>query len=102
MKYIGLKILFTLIISTFIACAAVGKPFNESRVSMIVVGKTLKEDVQNLFGKPFRSGIENSNEVWIYEYNAYSIFEKESLKDLIVVFDKEGRVLSHQIMSSSQ
>ena len=90
------------VMAAFFACASVGTPFDESRVSEIKIGETSKEKVESIFGKPFRMGIENGRAVWIYEYNTYSSFKKESSKDLIVVFDKQNRVLSRQIMTNSQ
>ena len=89
-------------IATFFACASVGTPFDESKVSEIKIGETSKKEIEIFFGKPFRTGIENGRDVWIYEYNTYSSFGKESSKDLIVVFDKQNRVLSRQIMRNSR
>ena len=83
-----------------VGCGTVGKAFDEKRVTQIQIGSTKKEDIRKFFGKPFRTGIENGREVWIYEHNTYSAFGAGSSKDLIVVFDDQGAVLSHQIMSS--
>ena len=82
-------------------CGTVGTPFDEKRVTQIQTGTTKKEDIRKLFGKPFRTGIENGRVVWIYEYNAYSALGAGSYKDLIVVFDDRGTVHSHQILSST-
>ena len=87
---------FTLL---FLSCGTVGKVFDITLVSQVETGKTAKKDVEDLFGKPFRTGFENGREVWIYEYSTYSAFTKESSKDLILVFDKEGRVYSQQVMA---
>ena len=101
MKIFAVTLPFYLVALTFLACATVGTPFDESQIVKIEIGKTSKKEVENLFGKPFRTGIENGNEVWIYEFNTYSSFEKETSKDLIVVFDKQGKAFSRQVMISS-
>ena len=101
MKLFAVTLPLNLVALAFLACAKVGTPFDESQIVNIETGKTSKEEVESLFGKPFRIGIENGNEVWIYEYNTYSSFEKETSKDLIVVFDKQGKAFSHQVTTSS-
>ena len=84
-----------------IGCGTVGTNFDESRVNQIVKGATPQTEIRRMFGKPFRKGIENGRNIWIYEYNTYSALGTSSSKDLIVVFDAQGKVHSYQIMSSS-
>lgn len=83
-----------------LGCGTVGISFDEKYVNQIQIGKTKKEDILGLFGKPFRTGIENGRVVWIYEYNNYSAFGPGSSRDLIVVFDDQGIVRTHQVLSS--
>ena len=83
-----------------VGCGTMGVNFEEKRVAQIQTGSTKKEDIRKLFGKPFRTGIENGREVWIYEHSAYSKLGPDSSKDLIVVFDYQGKVYSYQVMSS--
>ena len=96
---------FSYIFSLFslfsLGCGTVGKAFDEKLVDQIRLGSSKKEDIQRIFGKPFRTGKENGQDVWIYEHNIYSVVGPGSSKDLIIVFDDQGSVLNHQILSSS-
>lgn len=63
-------------------------------------GKTTQAGVENMLGKPFKTGIQNGDEIWIYEMNTYQAVGGNTSKDFIVVFDKQGVVKSHQSMTS--
>ena len=91
---------FVIFFGIIIGCANVGNNFNQKEVAKIQIGSTKKEDIRKLFGNPFRTGIENGREIWVYEYNSYSSFRQGSFKDLIIVFNRRGIVDSHQIMSN--
>ena len=82
-------------------CGSVGKNFNESLYTKIAKGTTNKNDVKAMFGDPFKKGIQNGYPVWTYEYNYVNSFEKDIIKDMIIVFDKKGVVKSHQLMTNS-
>ena len=82
------------------ACGSVGKEFDPALAESVVNGKTTKQEVRSMFGTPFKTGIQNGNEVWVYERDTYSALGKDTSKDFILVFDKEGVVTSHQFMSS--
>ena len=98
-----LRILILLIVTILAggACGSVGTPFKKTEVAKIKSGVTSKNYIRRTFGKPFRTGIENGREVWVYEYNVYSAFGQTTLRDLLIVFDDKGNVFSHQVMSSS-
>jgi len=81
-------------------CASAGKNFNESKISKIANGTTTKTELRAIFGEPFKTGIQNGQPVWIYEYNVYKAVNNDSSKDLIIVFGPNGVVQSHQFMSS--
>ena len=83
------------------ACGTVGKEFNESLYANIVKGTTTHKEIRIMFGPPFRKGIENGNHVWTYEYNYVNAFGTDIIKDMIIVFSKNGVVKSHQLMNSS-
>ena len=82
-------------------CGSVGKNFNESLYTKIVQGTTTKNEIQTMFGSPFKKGIQNGYPVWIYEYNYVNSFDTNIIKDMIIVFEKNGVVKSHQLMSNS-
>ena len=82
-------------------CGSVGKNFDESLYTKIVKGTTTKKDIQAMFGYPFKKGIQNGYPVWTYEYNHVNSFGTDTSKDMIIVFDKNGVVKSHQLMTNS-
>jgi len=82
-------------------CGSVGKNFDESLYTKIVKGTTNKNDIQTMFGDPFKKGIQNGYPVWTYEYNYVNSFGNDIIKDMVIVFYKNGFVKSHQLMTNS-
>lgn len=82
-------------------CGKTGKDFDSSLVTKITNQKTTQQDIRNMYGEPFKVGVENGNPIWIYESNSYKVFGDNASKDLIIVFDKNGVVQSRQYMSSN-
>ncbi|HTA17125.1 MAG TPA: hypothetical protein VK786_05210 [bacterium] len=82
------------------ACATIGTPFDFSGPGDIVAGKTSKSDLIAEFGQPDRVGYDNGAEKWAYAYYHYSVFGNPKVKDLDVVFDKNGLVASYTYESS--
>ena len=96
----------TRLVGTFLAlflsaCGTVGKEFNESLYANILEGTTTNKEIRIMFGPPFRKGIQNGDPVWTYEYNYVNAFGTDIIKDMIIVFSKNGVVKSHQLMTSS-
>ncbi|MFQ5483146.1 MAG: outer membrane protein assembly factor BamE [Nitrospinaceae bacterium] len=83
-------------------CGTVGKEFDMALTKAVVNGQTTKQEVRSMFGKPFKTGIQNGEEIWIYERSQYSVMGNDFSKNLIVVFNPQGIVSSHQIMASGQ
>ena len=81
-------------------CGTVGKNFNESKTENIVNGITTQTEIEIMFGKPFKTGIQNGQPIWIYEHNRYYLIDSDESKDLIIVFSPNGVVQSHQFMTS--
>ena len=99
MNYIGLVILVGIILISN-GCGASGKSFNTSKVESIVNGITTRSDIEKMLGEPFKTGIQNGQPIWVYEDNHYSIIREETSKDLMIIFSLDGKVQSHQFMSS--
>ena len=99
MNYIGL-IIFVGIILLPGGCGTAGKSFDTSKVESIVNGTSTRSDIKKIFGEPFKTGIQNGQPIWVYEYNYYSIIREETSKDLIIIFSHDGIVQSYQFMSS--
>ncbi len=88
------------ILWTFTGCGTAGKPFDAEALDKIVNGTTTQAEVERLLGPPFKKGWENDKPVWIYEYNKYQMLGRDESKDIIIKFDKDGVVRSHQFMTS--
>ena len=86
-------ILLTIFILT--SCATVGIEFNGKYVDKIKIGVTKKSDINEIFGEPWRVGIDNGNRAWTYGYYHFKIFKGIETRDLYVVFDSEGVVKSY-------
>ena len=99
MRYIVL-IIFLGIISILGGCASAGKNFDESKISKIANGITTRAELRKMFGEPFKTGVQNGQPVWVYEYNLYDAVNNDTSKDLIIVFGPNGLVQSHQFMSN--
>ena len=76
-------------------CATVGWEFPVANVDSIVIGKTTRDEVQRLFGNPWRVGVEDGNETWTYGHYKYKLFGTTETRDLVVRFDAKGNVVSY-------
>ena len=85
----------------FSGCGTAGKNFDESLYSNIVKGTTTHKEIQAMFGSPFKRGIQNGYRVWTYEYNYVNSFGSDIIKDMIIVFEKNGVVKSLQLMTNT-
>jgi outer membrane protein assembly factor BamE (lipoprotein component of BamABCDE complex) len=81
-------------------CGSIGKDFDASQVKRITQGTTTKQEIQNMFGEPFRTGIQNGNPVWVYEKSIYRAIGEDTTKSLIVEFDEYDVVRKYQVMSN--
>jgi len=77
------------------SCATVGRDFPSERVSQIEIGKTTQADIEKMFGKPWRTGIEDGEPTWTYGKYKYTLGGKTSTRDLVVRFDKHNVVSSY-------
>ena len=85
----------------FAGCGTAGKNFDESLYGNIAKGATTHKEIQAMFGLPFKKGIQNGYPVWTYEYNHVNSFGSDIIKDMIIVFEKNGVVKSHQLMTNT-
>lgn len=83
-------------------CATVGKDFPVGRVMEIQVGKTTINEVQAIFGPPWRVGSENGAKTWSYGRYTYRLFDDSSTQDLIVRFDSSGIVRSYNFNTTAK
>jgi hypothetical protein len=100
MNYTVMIIVMILILAFGGCGGTVGKKFNTSKVENIINGTTTQAEIKNIFGKPFKTGIQNGKPIWVYEYNRYNLLKNKTSKDLIIIFGSSGVVQSHQFMSN--
>ena len=100
MRYTLMIIAMTSILAFGGCGGTVGGKFDTSKVENIINGTTTQTEIKSIFGKPFKTGIQNGKSIWLYEDNRYKLLGNETSKDLIIVFGPSGLVQSHQFMSN--
>lgn len=86
---------------SLISCATVGREFPVERVAAIKIGETTLEDIQQMFGQPWRIGIEDGQKTWTYGHYRYTAFGTDQTRDLVVRFDQQGKkVISYSFSST--
>lgn len=92
--------LFLAALITFTGCSNVGSNFDVNLAQQIQKGKTTQAEIQNMFGNPYKTGVQNAHPAWVFEYDQYRAIGADASKDLIVVFNDDKTVRSYQIMST--
>jgi hypothetical protein len=77
------------------ACATVGHDFPAERVPEIRVHETTQGQVREMFGEPWRTGLDDGQTTWTYGKYKYRLFGQASTTDLVLRFDAEGQVVSY-------
>ena len=76
-------------------CMTAGRNFPTAPVREIETGQTTKRQIRDMFGPPWRVGIENGQTTWTYGKYRYRLFGHSSTTDLVIKFDKTGHVASY-------
>ena len=87
---------------TFSGCARIGNDFESHQVKKITVGETTQSDIVNMFGQPWRTGLENGVTVWTYGRYTYRLIGETDTKDLTVKFDTTQKVKSYNFNTTSK
>jgi len=100
MKKEFIQTFITVIIIVFlsialISCMTVGRKFPVEPVTKIMIGRTTQQDIQRMFGEPWRMGIENGMKTWTYGDYHYSAFGGTTTTDLVVRFNADKTVASY-------
>ena len=98
--YLYKSIILCILLLLSSGCITVGKSFPVDPVKRIQIGKTTRQDALTIFGKPWRTGIEDGDETWTYGYYRYRLFGTSNTYDLVLRFDKEGTVISYTYNSN--
>ncbi|MEP1215915.1 MAG: outer membrane protein assembly factor BamE [Marinobacter sp.] len=80
---------------TLTGCATVGHDFATHNVDQIEIGETTRSDIQEMFGEPWRTGIEDGKRTWTYGKYRWSAFGDAETTDLVVRFNQDGTVSSY-------
>jgi outer membrane protein assembly factor BamE (lipoprotein component of BamABCDE complex) len=99
-KFSYLALVAGLVSSQLTGCFTVGQEFAGSRVPEIKVGQTTRQDISNIFGKPWRTGMEDGRPTWTYGIYKYSLFGADDTQDLLIRFDQQGLVRSYTFSST--
>ena len=86
---------FVIAVMFLSACATIGKDFPVTEVNNIHVGKTTQKDLREMFGSPWRTGVEDAQQTWTYGNYNYGLFSEEKAKDLVIKFDNKKVVVSY-------
>ncbi len=76
-------------------CASIGKDFPVHDVAQIQIGKTTQKQISEMFGSPWRTGLESGQKTWTYGSYSYGLFQDKNAKDLVVRFDERNVVASY-------
>jgi outer membrane protein assembly factor BamE (lipoprotein component of BamABCDE complex) len=81
-------------------CLTVGRDFPAQRVEKLRVGGTTRAQVRDLFGDPWRTGVEDGQRTWTYGRYRYALLGETQTKDLVVRFDERDVVASYTFNST--
>lgn len=81
-------------------CLTVGRDFPADQVGQIQIGKTTRDEVQRIFGEPWRTGIEDGRRTWTYGRYRYKLIGTTETRDLVIRFDPNGTVASYTFNSA--
>lgn len=99
-KLASLLLIGSISATQFTGCFTVGQEFAASRVPDIKIGQTRKQDISQMFGTPWRTGLEDGHPTWTYGIYKYSLFGGDDTQDLLVRFDSQGVVHSYTFSST--
>jgi hypothetical protein len=102
-RAVKLPVLLLFICSTatqLTGCITIGQEFAASRAADIKLGQTRKQDITDMFGVPWRTGLEDGHPTWTYGIYKYSLFSSADTQDLLIRFDNQGLVRSYTFSST--
>ena len=81
-------------------CITLGREFPVDAISKIQKGKTTRTEIDQLFGSPWRTGVDDGMRTWTYAHYRYSLFGESKTRDLVIRFDDKGIVASYTFNST--
>jgi outer membrane protein assembly factor BamE (lipoprotein component of BamABCDE complex) len=92
--------LFVAGVALLAGCLTVGRDFPAQQVTKLEIGSTTRDQVRELFGHPWRTGVEDGQPTWTYGHYRYSLIGNTRTRDLVVRFDPRGVVASYTFNST--
>ncbi|MBU2614864.1 MAG: glucose-6-phosphate isomerase [Elusimicrobia bacterium] len=86
---------FLVFLLGFTGCITIGRDFQTKSIPNIVIGKTSMNDIMNVYGNPYRKGIDDEDLTWTYLNYKVSVFSGSCTRDLYIKFDKKGLVKNY-------
>ncbi len=93
---LGVLLLF-LVLS---GCVTVGRNFPTAPIASIQRNVTTQREIFNLFGEPFRKGVEGRYETWSYSYQYWEMGQLRQSQDFQVIFNQDGTVNNYSFSSN--
>ena len=69
----GQSVVIILFLLSLAGCGTVGKNFNSSQVKSIQNNITNQTEIIDIFGLPFKEGIEDGQVMWTYQFDQWNI-----------------------------
>jgi outer membrane protein assembly factor BamE (lipoprotein component of BamABCDE complex) len=86
--------------ASLVACMTVGRDFPATQVAKLRIGNTTAAQVRELFGTPWRTGVEDGQRTWTYGHYRYALLGTTRTRDLVVRFDANDVVASYTYNST--
>jgi hypothetical protein len=98
--FIATMLLVLALTLTMTGCITLGREFPVDAISKIQKGKTTRTEIDQLFGSPWRTGVDDGMRTWTYARYRYSLFGESKTRDLVIRFDDKGIVASYTFNST--
>lgn len=82
-------------------CISIGGDFPSPTTATLEPGRTTMRQVQDAFGPPWRTGLEDGDRTWTYGEYRYALLGDGMARDLVLRFDAGG-VLKHYTYNTTE
>jgi len=93
-------VLCTMLAVALTACVTAGRKFPTENVAKIQIGTSTMDDIKQLFGPPWRTGLEDGEKTWTYGTYHRKLFKESEASDLVIRFNNDGVVRSYSFSTT--